>query len=320
MRTENLFSWIILGGISLDIKNISACYINLNTLQATSNIANTVYKGDKTQIPWTMEVEKLDIDWNKELYGRSTELKLAAKTSVDRSQNSIIFGKGASVTLSKGFTITLGSKCFEWNGDLENNPDGYEQATAYCGALTELIRYANGQVNNLYLGMNAQESAKKSQDTLAALRAFGIDTSKGFNVNGMAFSVDANGVVRKKEELDAKVAYERQSANNKTYEFADEKTKNLINHLCNYYLSNVPDNVKQAWQETLEETGINPFSSGSMSTLSQLAMEQDFATGGNDDIFGDSLESVETAINIIAVLPGIKLLILNILVMMEAMQ
>ena len=36
----------------------------------------------------------------------------------------------------------------------------------------------------------------------------------------------------------------------------------------------------------MEETGINPFPEGFSSTLSQLAMEQDFATGGNDDIFG----------------------------------
>lgn len=40
-----------------------------------------------------------------------------------------------------------------------------------------------------------------------------------------------------------------------------------------------------------QETGVNPFLQGFSSTLSQLAMEQDFATGGNDDIFGSDLES-----------------------------
>ena len=41
----------------------------------------------------------------------------------------------------------------------------------------------------------------------------------------------------------------------------------------------------------MEETGVNPFTQGFSSTLSQLAMEQDFVTGGNDDIFGSNLES-----------------------------
>ena len=49
--------------------------------------------------------------------------------------------------------------------------------------------------------------------------------------------------------------------------------------------------VSGAWQKTLEETGVNPFPQGFSSTLSQLAVEQDFATGGNDDIFSDVLES-----------------------------
>ena len=48
--------------------------------------------------------------------------------------------------------------------------------------------------------------------------------------------------------------------------------------------------------ETLEETGVNPFPQGFSSTLSQLAMEQDFATGGNDDIFGSDLESSIAAV------------------------
>ena len=41
--------------------------------------------------------------------------------------------------------------------------------------------------------------------------------------------------------------------------------------------------MKEAWQETLEESGVNLFPNGS-STLAQLAVEQDFATGGQDRI------------------------------------
>lgn len=55
--------------------------------------------------------------------------------------------------------------------------------------------------------------------------------------------------------------------------------------------------MRTAWQETLEETGINPFQTGYVSTLQQLATEQDFATSGNDQIFGDSIKSSLEAID-----------------------
>lgn len=40
----------------------------------------------------------------------------------------------------------------------------------------------------------------------------------------------------------------------------------------------------------MEESGVNPFSDG-FSTLSQLVMEQDLMTGGDDNIFGNAVES-----------------------------
>ena len=80
-------------------------------------------------------------------------------------------------------------------------------------------------------------------------------------------------------------------ANNRTYTYADERTRNQIAYISNYYLENATESLKAAWQKTLEETGVNPFPQGFSSTLSQLAMEQDFAIGGNDDIFGNDLES-----------------------------
>ena len=50
-------------------------------------------------------------------------------------------------------------------------------------------------------------------------------------------------------------------------------------------------------QETLEETGVNPFQTDLSSTLTQLSVEQDFLTGGNDNIFGETKESCLAAIN-----------------------
>ena len=40
----------------------------------------------------------------------------------------------------------------------------------------------------------------------------------------------------------------------------------------------------------MEESRVNPFSDG-FSTLAQLVMEQDLVTGGDDNIFGNTVES-----------------------------
>ena len=53
-----------------------------------------------------------------------------------------------------------------------------------------------------------------------------------------------------------------------------------IAYISDYYLQTVPESVKAAWQETLEETGVNPFQTDLSSTLTQLSVEQDFQTGG----------------------------------------
>lgn len=59
----------------------------------------------------------------------------------------------------------------------------------------------------------------------------------------------------------------------------------------------MPESVKAAWQETLEETGFNPFQTDVTSTLTQLSVEQDFLTDGDDNIFGETKESCLAAID-----------------------
>ena len=67
--------------------------------------------------------------------------------------------------------------------------------------------------------------------------------------------------------------------------------------MSGYYLQTVPQSVKAAWQETLEETGFNPFQTDVTSILTQLSVEQDFLTGGDDKIFGETKESYLAAID-----------------------
>lgn len=141
-----------------------------------------------------------------------------------------------------------------------------------------------------------EEYARWNEGVSDVMGYLGIDTSKDFTVNGMKYGKNGNGWYESQADREAKAAYEMLKANNRTYTFADERTRNQIDYISGYYLEHTTETLKAAWQKTLEETGVNPFPQGFSSTLSQLAMEQDFATGGNDDIFGDDLES-----NIVAV-------------------
>ena len=59
----------------------------------------------------------------------------------------------------------------------------------------------------------------------------------------------------------------------------------------------MPQSVKAAWQETLVETGFNTFETDVTSILKQLSVEQDFLTGGDDNIFCETKESCLAAID-----------------------
>ena len=47
----------------------------------------------------------------------------------------------------------------------------------------------------------------------------------------------------------------------------------------------------------MEETGFNPFQTDVTSILTQLSVEQDCLTGGDDNIFGETKESYLAAID-----------------------
>ena len=56
----------------------------------------------------------------------------------------------------------------------------------------------------------------------------GVDTSKDFTVNGMKYSKNKDGWYESEANSDAQAAYEQLKANNRTYQFADEKTKKQV--------------------------------------------------------------------------------------------
>ena len=131
------------------------------------------------------------------------------------------------------------------------------------------------------------------------MKYLGIDSSNGFTVNGVKYSKNDNGHFESEVSTAAKAAYEKLKADNMTYHLADDTTRKRIKHISNYYLADLPEDIIVAWDNTLEKTGTNPFAMGNSSTLIHISNEQDYATGGNDKVFGDSVDSALNGINLI---------------------
>lgn len=169
------------------------------------------------------------------------------------------------------------------------------KAQRMADALASMLRNAGGTMTTV--AHSKEEYARYTEGITDVMSYLGVDTSKDFTVNGMKYSKNKDGWYESEANSDAQAAYEQLKANNRTYQFADEKTKKQIAYISDYYLQTVPESVKAAWQETLEETGFNPFQTDVTSTLTQLSVEQDFLTGGDDNIFGETKESCLAAID-----------------------
>ena len=73
-----------------------------------------------------------------------------------------------------------------------------------------------------------EEYARYTEGITDVMSYLGIDTSKDFTVNGMKYSKNKDGWYESEANSEAQAAYEQLKANNRTYQFADEKTKNRL--------------------------------------------------------------------------------------------
>lgn len=271
----------------MEITNNQSWYVNPNTRQVTSNIKNTAIK-DREAFNGSMQnllnpVEDL-------VQVLKTPIKLADSSSLNRMSNSVNIASGKRIAVNDGYILTVKPQGVEVSGgDNPYDEEAYLKAEKMAGSLSTLLRNACGNMHTV--AYSQEEYARWNEGVSDVMGYLGIDASKDFTVNGMKYSRNENGWYESQADSEAKAAYEMLKANNRTYTFADERTRNQIDYISNYYLEHTTETLKGAWQKTLEETGVNPFPQGFSSTLSQLAMEQDFATGGNDDIFGDDLDS-----------------------------
>ena len=282
----------------------TSCYINPNTRQLTSNRNNTALK-DPAASEFMFDKLRPVKDIVEAL---KTPLNLADETFIDKVNNELYIAEGSHFTFEGGFVYTVlekGITCGygtqeEWTGEVPlpgdaSNEKLNREAQEMAGAIVSLLRDATGTIDESMMG--EKKHAQFHKDVCKVLEYFGLDPSRDFSINGVKYTRNENGYFKSEISYAAQEAYEILKNNNRSYALADESTKNRVHYMSDYYLASAPEEVRTAWQETLEETGINPFQSGYVSTLQQLATEQDFATGGNDQLFGDSIESSIEAID-----------------------
>ena len=278
----------------MQISNNQSWYINPNTRSLTTNIKNTAVK-DREAINFMFDEMRPVEDLVTAL---KTPINLAESTSISRTSNSVSLAAGTQIRINDGYVLTVKPQGVEVSHTEGYNPydqRAYLKAQQMADSLAALLRNAGGTRDRI--ANTGEEHQWVTQGITDVLSYLGIDTNKDFYVNGMKYSTNSKGYFESEATTEAQAAYERQKAANRTYEFADEKTRKQIAHMSDYYLSTAPKEVKAAWQAALEETGINPFPNGYHSVLQQLAMEQDFMTGGNDNIFGNTLESSMDAVD-----------------------
>lgn len=271
----------------MGISNNQSWYVNPNIRQVTSNKKNTIIK-DREAFNGSMQNLLNPVENLAQVL--RTPNKLAEKSSLNRQSNTINIASGMRIAVNDGHVLTVKPQGVEVSGG--NDPydtESYLKAQRMADSLATLLHNACGVMKTV--AYSQEEYARWTEGVSDVMGYFGIDTLKDFTVNGMKYSRSERGWYESQANREAKDAYEMLKANNRTYTFADEKTRNQIAYISNYYLEHTTETMKAAWQKTLKETGVNPFPQGFSSTLSQLAMEQDFATGGNDDIFGSDLES-----------------------------
>lgn len=273
--------------------NQGSWYVNPNTRTLTSNRKNTEIK-DQDHFGCMQRLLNPVEDMVKAIW---TPIKLADKTTVNRALSEVTIAEGAQIAVNDGYILTVtkrGVECRRADEYAPYDKKAYEKAQGLADSFTVLLRNAGGTQKTV--AFSREEYEKWTGNVSTVLGYMGIDSSRNFTINGMKYSKNAAGYWESAADGSAKAAYERAQADNRTFTYADERTHSQIDYISHYYLEGTTGEMKEAWQKALRETGVNPFPEEFSSTLSQLAMEQDFATGGNDDIFGADDKSNRAAV------------------------
>ena len=217
--------------------------------------------------------------------GAETAFSYTSNNGFSAEANSISLVPGMSVRLSNGFRLAIGDYMVQALGDFKDNQAASESA-AIAGALSHLIKVANGQIPmNMFYSKNQDNSAYAK----IGLQAFGIDTSRPFTINEKTFHFDSDGQIRLGRGQYVNEEYRANTVD------AEKESEDTVNTNIDFsrFAPNAPEEVKQAFMEAAEETGYNE--GERMDYLSQVFIHQveNRQNGVADytDVFGGSISS-----------------------------
>ena len=217
--------------------------------------------------------------------GAETAFSYTSNNGFNAEANSISLVPGMSVRLSNGFRLAIGDYMVQALGDFKDNQAASESA-AIAGALSHLIKVANGQIPmNMFYSKNQDNSAYAK----IGLQAFGIDTSRPFTINEKTFHFDSDGQIRLGRGQYVNEEYQANTVD------AEKESEDTVNTNIDFsrFAPNAPEEVKQAFMEAAEETGYNE--GERMDYLSQVFIHQveNRQNGVADytDVFGGSISS-----------------------------
>ncbi len=260
-------------------------YININTKSLTTNLNNTKVK-DRSTYEFMSE-QLCPVDNLNDILKQP--IQLSDTTTYNKMTNSLQLSQGATVLLNDGYKVKVTENGVEVIGGNPQNQTAWQEATDVADALSTLLRNSSGVQKAV--GYSNAEIKKWNDNIEKILPYFGVDISKEFSINGTSYLKGENGIWISEKAKIAFNEYKKLLKQNETYKLADEKTKKQIENISQYYLENLSDEVKEAWEQALKETDINPFPQGHISVFSQVALEYDCETGGNRDFLGNSKES-----------------------------
>ena len=217
--------------------------------------------------------------------GAETAFSYTSNNGFNAEANSISLVPGMSVRLSNGFRLAIGDYMVQALGDFKDNQAASESA-AIAGALSHLIKVANGQIPmNMFYSKNQDNSAYAK----IGLQAFGIDTSRPFTINEKTIHFDSDGQIRLGRGQYVNEEYQANTVD------AEKESEDTVNTNIDFsrFAPNAPEEVKQAFMEAAEETGYNE--GERMDYLSQVFIHQveNRQNGVADytDVFGGSISS-----------------------------
>ena len=217
--------------------------------------------------------------------GAEMAFSYTSNNGFNAEANSISLVSGMSVRLSNGFRLAIGDYMVQALGDFKDNQAASESA-AIAGALSHLIKVANGQIPmNMFYSKNQDNSAYAK----IGLQAFGIDTSRPFTINEKTFHFDSDGQIRLGRGQYVNEEYQANTVD------AEKESEDTVNTNIDFsrFAPNAPEEVKQAFMEAAEETGYNE--GERMDYLSQVFIHQveNRQNGVADytDVFGGSISS-----------------------------